>query len=145
LNTTNFFRLTEKQAAVRAALCDNFNTCTVMIELRSLINSANIYNAEKQKLKIRPNSSVLKMVGEFVTKMMRVFGVFEPSPNSIGSFPSTLGDQKKQGSSEEVLLPVLQTVSGFRDQIRSLAQNKAEHKDFLKLCDKLRDDDLVYF
>lgn len=42
-------------------------------------------------------------------------------------------------------MPYLRVLSSFRDGIRQLAISKNDNtvKDILKLCDKLRDDDLV--
>jgi len=44
-----------------------------------------------------------------------------------------------------MLMPYLRVLSSFRDGIRQLAISKSENtvKDVLKLCDRLRDDDLV--
>ena len=46
---------------------------------------------------------------------------------------------------EEILIPYLQALSSFRDEVRRLAISKNEHasRDILLLCDKLRDVDLV--
>jgi len=46
---------------------------------------------------------------------------------------------------DEMLMPYLRTLSGFRDGVRRLAMEKNEKalKDILALCDKLRDVDLV--
>ncbi|KAJ3340979.1 hypothetical protein HDU91_000776 [Kappamyces sp. JEL0680] len=133
--------LGDKQTSVRAALCDNFNTPLAMQELKLLITLSNTYHSEKQKAKVRSNSSVLSMVAAYVTKMMRIFGVFDQDPSPIGSFPVHGGSEGT--TSRESMLPVLQTMSAFRDQVRVLAQAKAEPKEILQLCDKLRDDDLV--
>lgn len=37
----------------------------------------------------------------------------------------------------------MQVLSSFRDQIRQGAREKVEHVEFLKLCDSLRDNQLV--
>ncbi|KAH0828153.1 cysteine-tRNA ligase [Lanmaoa asiatica] len=46
---------------------------------------------------------------------------------------------------EELLLPYLRALSSFRDGVRQLAIAKGDNslKDILKLCDRLRDEDLV--
>ena len=46
---------------------------------------------------------------------------------------------------EEILLPYLGVLSSFRDGIRQSAISKADSalKEILKLCDRLRDEDLV--
>jgi cysteinyl-tRNA synthetase len=42
-----------------------------------------------------------------------------------------------------MLLPYLSVLSKFRDEVRSMAKTKQPHDVFLKLTDKLRDEDLV--
>jgi cysteinyl-tRNA synthetase len=44
---------------------------------------------------------------------------------------------------EAVLMPYLRTLSTFRDDLRKLALGGATGKDFLELCDRLRDNELV--
>ncbi|KAJ3000963.1 hypothetical protein HDV02_000032 [Globomyces sp. JEL0801] len=131
--------LAEKQAAVRVALCDSFNTPSAMNELRALISQGNQYYVDKQKAKSKPNASVLNKIASYVTKMLRIFGVFDDTNAEIGSFGTT----NTSANREEILLPILHTVSSFRDNVRNLAQEKADPKEILKLCDKLRDDDFI--
>ncbi|KAI8055314.1 hypothetical protein BDF22DRAFT_676485, partial [Syncephalis plumigaleata] len=40
-------------------------------------------------------------------------------------------------------MPYLRVLSQFRDNVRDLARGKADHKQLLELCDRLRDEDLV--
>jgi cysteinyl-tRNA synthetase len=40
-------------------------------------------------------------------------------------------------------MPYLRTLSIFRDEIRRMALTGATGKDFLELCDRLRDNELV--
>lgn len=40
-------------------------------------------------------------------------------------------------------MPYLHALSTFRDQVRQGARQKVEHTEFLKLCDSLRDNQLV--
>lgn len=40
-------------------------------------------------------------------------------------------------------MPYLRTLSTFRDDLRKLALGGATGKDFLELCDRLRDNELV--
>jgi cysteinyl-tRNA synthetase len=131
----------EKQELVRSALCDSFNTPSAIMEIKQLIASCNQYYMDKQKQKLRPNSSVLKKAAVYVTKMMRVFGVFMESSASIGSF--VVGDSQEKDTSE-TLMPILKTVSKFRDTVRSLAQQKVDtSQDILRACDVLRDEELI--
>lgn len=40
-------------------------------------------------------------------------------------------------------MPYVQALSAFRDQVRNGARNKVEHTDVLKMCDSLRDNQMV--
>ncbi|KAJ3275281.1 hypothetical protein HDV01_001008 [Terramyces sp. JEL0728] len=131
--------LSERQNAVRAALADSFNTPGAMAEIRALVTQGNTYYNEKQKSKLKPNATVLNKVATYITQLMTTLGVFEDSNPSIGSFGST----KSSSNRDEILLPVLQTMSTFRDNVRKLAQEKADPKDILAFCDKLRDEELA--
>lgn len=119
--------LLERQNLVRAALCDSFNTPAMMSEFRLLISTSNQYYSEKQKLKERPNSDVLNKIAAFVTKIMRIVGVFDPL----------------EVAKTVDFMPTLRTMSAFRDEVRQLAQAKAEPHTILKLCDDLRDEKLI--
>jgi len=44
---------------------------------------------------------------------------------------------------EDIILPYLRVLSGFRDNVRDLARQLKSHSEFLALSDKLRDVDLV--
>lgn len=75
--------------------------------------------------------------------MLRMFGLGEGHTSEIG------WGHEEEGAGgvnrEETLMPYLRVLSSFRDGIRQLAISKNDNvmKDILKLCDKLRDDDLV--
>ncbi|KAJ3300840.1 hypothetical protein HK104_000034 [Borealophlyctis nickersoniae] len=131
--------LETKQALIHAALCDSFNTPLVMQELRDLISVANTYYQDKEKAKQRPSAQILGKIGKYVTKMMRTFGVFPDANVEIGSGGGAAGGK----SFDDAVMPYLQVMSTFRDNVRELAQTKAEAKEFLKLSDKLRDEDCV--
>ena len=131
--------LVAKQASVHAALCDSFNTPQVMLEIRQLVTSANQYYQAKCKSKARSNALLLAKIGKYITKLMRVFGVYSDLNPEYGS--GYAAADGVQGS--DAVLPYLRVLSSFRDQIRILAQSKADHGEFLKLCDKLRDEDMI--
>ena len=97
-----------------------------MQALRSLITRANIYYSEKQKLKQAPNHSCLLKAKNYIVKILTIFGVFENKSNN-----------------QDSLLPALQQMSVFRDNVRQLAIAKAEPNEILTLCDKLRDTDMI--
>ncbi|OAD76974.1 hypothetical protein PHYBLDRAFT_185884 [Phycomyces blakesleeanus NRRL 1555(-)] len=127
--------LQQKQDAVHAALCDSFNTPTAMEEIMNLINETNKYMAGGAKL---VNLHLLGKVAKWTTNMMKIFGVAENGAE-IG-----FGASGQAGvSTEDVLMPYLHALSSYRDQVRSLARDQAPHKEFLDLCDRLRDTQMV--
>ena len=113
------------------------------------------------------NSGVLCVVAQYLTKMMRVFGVFAVTPDAIGMNLNALffylyldvcvfisiiivvgsfaTDTSSSSSSAADLMPLLNTMSSFRDTIRGLAQAKDIDScvEILKVCDGLRDEGMV--
>ncbi|KAI8924349.1 tRNA synthetases class I (C) catalytic domain-containing protein [Entophlyctis helioformis] len=130
--------LTQKQFAVHAALADSFNTPQAMLEIRQLVSQANQYYQDKVKAKGVPNAALLNKVGKYVTKLMHTFGVYSDANPEVGA--PTAGSAQ---NAEDTVMPFLRVLSTFRDRVRELAQNKADLKEFLKLSDQLRDEDLV--
>jgi cysteinyl-tRNA synthetase len=127
--------LQKKQDAVHAAICDSFNTPLAMNEIRGLISLANIYYADKQKLKQPPNIAVMYKIARYISRILRIFGLGE-NHDIIGTF----GGAPKSSAN---LIPILKTMSEFRDNIRNLAQNKGDPKQILEVCDKFRDEDMI--
>ncbi|KAG8901425.1 hypothetical protein FRB99_005313 [Tulasnella sp. 403] len=131
----------QTQRDFRSALCDSFNTPEALDRLLELISRTNIYLSRGRA---SVNVAVVEMVATWVAKMLRIFGLGEGSVsrNTIG-----WGKAEKDGEAnidrESVLLPYLQALSTFRDNVRQLAIKQAPQKEILALCDKLRDEDLV--
>ena len=92
-----------------------------------MVSAANIYYSSKVKAKLEPNLSVLKKASNYVVKLLTIFGVF---------------DSKDSSTSTDSLLPCLQTMSVFRDNVRKVAISNQDTKLILDLCDKLRDVEL---
>ncbi|KAG8860564.1 hypothetical protein FRB96_003818 [Tulasnella sp. 330] len=132
---------TQTQHDFRLALCDSFNTPLALDRLLELISRTNIY---VQRGRAAVNVSVVELIAKWVTKMLRMFGLGEGvvAPGSIG-----WGDAVREGEStvdrDAILLPYLQVLSTFRDDVRKLAIAQAPPKDILALCDRLRDIDLA--
>lgn len=126
-----------KQDAVHAALCDSINTPVVMDEIMDLITSTNKYMSTAGAKAVNPH--LLGKIAKWVTTMMKIFGV---SDNGVEiGFGAAAG--QAAGNTEDVLMPYLRALSSFRDQVRNGARNKVAHTDFLKMCDDLRDNQLV--
>ncbi|KAJ3073430.1 hypothetical protein HDU98_001551 [Podochytrium sp. JEL0797] len=126
-----------KQGELHAALCDNFDTVTAMTVLRDLISATNVYLKQSAGA---PNTDVLVKVGRYVTRMMRVFGVYADANPDLGEGASA--GAVGGASVEEVAGPYVRLMASFRDKVRDLAR-RTKDSDMLKLCDTLRDDELV--
>jgi len=123
--------------AVHAALCDDFDTPTVMSELQKLMSAVNKYLEAKSEKKEKPVVLVVKVAAVYITELFKTFGLIG-NGSEIG-FP--IGGDEGGTSKEETLAPVLDAVLDFRSAIREAARNQ-EFGAILKLCDKFRDDDL---
>jgi len=132
--------LAQTQRDFRSSLCDSFNTAQALDKLLDLISRTNVYLSYGRG---KVNISVVEMIAIWVTKMLWMFGLGE------GNFTKeTIGWGKvdAEGESEDketILLPYLEALSTFRDNIRQLAIAKASPQEILTLCDKLRDQDLI--
>nr|CAG4643063.1 EOG090X02DZ [Ilyocryptus agilis] len=125
-------KFVDLKSAVRAALCDNIDTKTALESIRNMISACNKYLAE---MKQSANRLLIKNVAEYVTKMFQIFGVIEGK--QLLGFPS----ESASGSSnaEEVVLPILQAMAEFREEVRKEARQLGNGR-LLELCDQLRDD-----
>ncbi|KAI8075340.1 cysteinyl-tRNA synthetase [Gilbertella persicaria] len=130
--------LQTKQDAVHAALCDSINTPVAMNEIMDTISATNKYMAAQGAKGV--NTHLLTKVATWVTHMLKIFGVADQGID-IG-FGAAVGHENS-GNTEEVLMPYLRALSSFRDQVRIGARQKVEHTEFLRLCDSLRDNQMV--
>ncbi|KAI8839534.1 tRNA synthetases class I (C) catalytic domain-containing protein [Chytriomyces cf. hyalinus JEL632] len=130
----------QKQAVVHAALCDNFDTSSAMSALRDTISAANTYMKSKPQ---SVNTDVLLKIAKYVTKMMRTFGVYMDENPEIGV--SAVRGGGASGSVEEVAGPYVRLIASFRDRVRELSRRKDADvaSELLKLCDRIRDEELV--
>ncbi|BGP41854.1 cysteinyl-tRNA synthetase [Rhodotorula kratochvilovae] len=146
-------KLESAQLAFRAALCDSFDTPTALQTLLDLVSQTNIYLARGRA---QTNIRAVLAVSEWVTRMLRMFGLGEGSPvegaageRVVGWGAAAAPGEASQGDAgidrEALLLPYLRTLSSFRDQIRQLAMAPSASlgRDLLALCDRLRDEELV--
>lgn len=127
-------KLTEAQAAVGAALRDDFDTPTVMAVLIDLVKATNVY----MESEARVLGLVVRSVASFITKMFKVFGVI---PNDALGFGLEGGDGEGSAGKEEILSPVLDALMEFRSSVREQAR-AGDTSAILKLCDKFRDEAL---
>ncbi|KAL7704389.1 Cysteinyl-tRNA synthetase [Lotmaria passim] len=123
----------EVEAAVHAALQNNFDTVTALQQLMQLVAATNQYLLSGE----RPSATLLRKVGRYVTKMFRVFGVVDGS-DDVG-----LQQQQSSGDGEARLISVVDTLVRFRDEVRDAAKAEKVVAAFLPLCDKVRDEWLI--
>ncbi|GAA5838709.1 hypothetical protein JCM11251_003269 [Rhodosporidiobolus azoricus] len=139
-------KLADAQSAFRAALCDSFDTPTALQVLLDLVSTTNIYLSRGRN---NVNVSVLLAVEEWVSRMLRVFGLGEGAPvdpqgeRVIGWGQAVAKGDESGVDRESLLMPYLRALSGFRDQVRQLAMSGAPASEILALSDRLRDVDLV--
>ncbi|CAJ0587015.1 unnamed protein product, partial [Mesorhabditis spiculigera] len=127
-----FLKLREE---VHAALCDSIDTRTALKSIRDMVDVGNAYITEKLNQNSVPNVLLLRQIALYITEIFKTFGMI-PKSTEIG-YPIESGDFG--GSKEEVVMPYLDAMAKFREDVRTIAR---EHKvaGILKLCDELRDD-----
>jgi cysteinyl-tRNA synthetase len=131
-------QLMSAQAKVHAALCDNIDTPTAVIALQDLVSAANVYMTAKARGGAgRPNADVLEKVAGYVTRIMRTFGCV---PDDVDTEIGWDAKSEAGANKEEVLMPFVRVLSGYRDGVRELARGKKDHAEILALSDRLRDD-----
>ncbi len=119
--------LSKKEDQIHAALCDNFDTTTVILYLGEIINAANSYMKDDANLKL----SLLIKVATYVQFILQSFGL-------IGDPQFGYTSQKEsQLDEEQVIAPFMNVLSKFRDDVKLAAA--AGPKDIYKVCDQLRD------
>ncbi|BGP26154.1 cysteinyl-tRNA synthetase [Rhodotorula toruloides] len=139
-------QLEQAQLAFRTALCDSFDTPTALQVLLDTVSKTNVYLSRGRR---QVNFRVILAVSEWVTRMLRMFGLGEGSPldangeKVIGWGVAAAKGEEQSVDRESLLMPYLRALSGFRDQVRQLAMSGATSSDILALTDKLRDHDLV--
>ncbi|KAF8684181.1 tRNA synthetases class I (C) [Rhizoctonia solani] len=131
--------LAQTQHAYRVALCDSFNTPEAIQRVLELVSRTNIYVARGRS---RVNVGVVAHIARWVTEALRVFGLSGDTTGTIG-WGTDGSNTEGSVDREALLMPYLRTLSAFRDSVRQLAISGASAKDILKLCDNLRDVDLI--
>ncbi|KAJ7346841.1 tRNA synthetases class I (C) catalytic domain-containing protein [Mycena albidolilacea] len=137
--------LYEGQSAFRAALCDSFNTPAALGVIRDLITRTNVYITTRSKAL---NVQLLENTARWTGRMLRMFGL-GAGPAAVEELGWGVEDASGTGATnrEVVIMPYARALSTFRDGVRRLAVGKGDSaaalQDFLALCDRLRDVDLV--
>jgi cysteinyl-tRNA synthetase len=130
-----FDTLNVTQQRVHTSLCDNFKTYEVIQQLVDLVQECNKYLTSEEK----PKFLLVQKVAQYVTKILRIFGVVQGS-DTIGFGDSGSGEGV---SKEETVAPFVDAFIDFREQVRNAAKAKSSPVEFLKCCDDVRDETLA--
>jgi len=123
---------------VHDALCDDFDTPTVLQILLRLVRITNVYSKVFEPAP--PVPLIIKESARYITKMFRVFGLVEGDADM--GFGSEAGAAGGGASREETLGPLLDVLTAFREKVRAAARS-GDSAEVLSACDALRDVDLV--
>lgn len=127
-------KFVESKQRVRDALCDNIDTKTSLDAIRNIISACNKYLAQ---LKQSANRVLIKNIAEYITRLFQIFGVIEGK--QILGFPSDASAGVGSSNVEEIVMPVLEALADFREEVRKEARQLRATK-VLELCDQIRDD-----
>ncbi|ORY76907.1 tRNA synthetases class I (C) catalytic domain-domain-containing protein [Leucosporidium creatinivorum] len=139
-------KLEQAQLAFRVALCDSFDTPKGLQIILDLVSATNVYLARGRA---EVNISSVVAVADWVTRMLRMFGLGEGAPTNvrgerlIGWGTAAAPGQEGAGDRQEILMPYLRALSAFRDSVRKLAMEGAPASEILALSDQFRDYDAV--
>lgn len=131
-------RIQEAQRAVDIALRDNFNTPAAMDALSDMVKAVNAYLAAKQKAAALPLPMLLRKATAFATRILSVFGIVDGPSDRPG-----LSDASASSASDDTSARYLDAFAAFRDDVRALAKARAEPREVLAACDRVRDSTLV--
>lgn len=121
------------KGAVRSALLDDFDTPRAITHLMELMKECNKYMEEASV-----SSVLVSSVARFVTSTLRLFGVAGDGKGDIGFSGQEAGGEGSGVSREEVLAPVLDVMTKFREAVR-LAAIAGDSRGVLEAADQLRD------
>ena len=121
-------QLNEIQDKIHKALCNNFDTTSVITHLGKLINQTNGYIKDEKNLK----GTILLKIVNYIQFILQSFGVIADPP--IG-YVAQKGDVVDE---EQVITPYMNALSKFRDDIKGVASKGP--KDIFQVCDQLRDE-----
>lgn len=124
------------QDKVDAAFCDNLATPQALKALSELVTKCNSYISEVgSDLRLEP----LVDACNYICKILGVIGV--PMRDDKLGWKEVESGAVQQ--TEDVVLPYVKCLSRFRDEVRKLAIEKSESQTYLKLTDRLRDEELL--
>ena len=129
--------LSETQTQLHRAMCDSVNTAVAMRLLRELISRVNVYVSEADTEHTPLDSPLLLKAGSYLFRLYRVLGVV---PSAQHSFMSAEGTGSR--GDESMVMPLALLIAEFRHEVRKQARASGQ-EEILRLCDRLRDEQLV--
>ncbi|KAI5967665.1 hypothetical protein CANMA_002845 [Candida margitis] len=129
--------LRQAQDDVDVAFNDNLASGDAIKYLVELVSKSNNYiqltTTGKSELRIE----VLLSVASWISKILNILG-FPSRTDKLGWVDESASESV--GSAEDVAMPYVKALAQFRDQVRNLAIEKAELKEFLAASDTIRSD-----
>jgi len=112
-------RIEEAQRDVTTALCDNFNTPTVLLKLQDLVTGCNVYvNSALDGM--APKFLLVNKAALYIAKIFRTLGI----DDNTSDFPFLTS--QGAGGDEETLGKTLDTFCALREEVRASARSKAD-------------------
>jgi cysteinyl-tRNA synthetase len=121
------------KASVHSALMDDFDTPRAITALLELIRESNKYSEEDGCL---ASSVLLTNLARYITSILKIFGLVQDS-SEIG-FPLDSSAEGGSVSKEQVLSPLLDVLTKFRESVR-IAAISGDTAAVLAAADALRD------
>lgn len=125
--------LDDAKIGVHNAFADNLSVPVALSVISDLITKTNVYLTTAGR---EARAEVLYDVAAWVTKNFRILG-FQVSADSIGWASE---GQEGAVAAEDVALPYVESLSRFRDIVRTKSIEKAPYAELLAACDKLREE-----
>lgn len=102
-----------------AALCDSFDTPRALQTMVDLVNTANTYISTKQGQIV--NTTPLEVVGAWITKMLRIFGLGEGPGFSYAGRPEIGWGDKAGAEAAGVDVSIRWKFSLFKTKLNDLS------------------------
>ncbi len=124
-------RIEEAQRGVTAALCDNFDTPTVLLKMQELVTACNVYiNSAADGTSPPPKFLLINKAAVYMAKIFRTLGIDDNSADF--PFLASAG----AGGDSETLAKTLDSFCALREEVRAAARGKADAQWF---SDKVKD------
>ena len=134
INLNKIFNETKKN--IHLSFCDNFNTPVVVSNILELIKKVYEYEDKcrtEKKLKLH----LIYGIGKYISDILKCLGLVY-NTEFIDYFK--LNENMGNKTTEEILSPLINILTNFRDEIKNTCILEKDTKKVLTLCDKLRDD-----